>query len=690
VVYSLLRRLMRRLSAIRVDSRRPGFLQELFQEGSNSPSRKRHGFRPGFESLEQRLTPSVSFANQQTLGAGTKAYAAVTADFNGDGKPDLAVVNFGSNDVSVILNTTTPGATTASFAAQVTFAVGTGPIALVVADFNGDGKPDLAVVNSTSNTVSVLLNTTANGATTPTFAAQVTFAVGAGPISAVAADINGDGKPDLAVVNNTDNTASVLLNTTANGATTPTFSAQQTFAVGTTPFSVTAGDINGDGKPDLVVANTGNNNVGVLLNTTATNATTASFAAQQTFAVGSNPFAVAVGDFNLDGKPDIAVANAGANNVGVLLNMTATNATTASFAAQQTFAVGKAPEALFVKDFDGDGRPDLAIANSQDNNVSVLTNATQPGTSVASFNAQQTFALGGSPFSVVSADFNGDSRPDLAAASFNDNTASVLLNSTAPVVVGQFGTHGVQQYIRATNSWIVLTGANAKLLASDSQGSVVAEFPGAGVWLFTPSTSWRQINGVDATALAMDPYGNVAATFPGFGVGQFLVGSGWHISTGAIAKLLAMDGNGDIAGEFPGAGVWLFKPSTGWKQINGIDATLLTMNASGAIAANFPTFGVGEFQPASGWSILNGTQATALAIDQQANVYATFQGFGVAKIVPGDGGGTILTAAIASLLGVAVDGTLVGEFPGHGIWELNPFVGWFQINTADASLLTVA
>ncbi len=102
----------------------------------------------------------------------------------------------------------------------------------------------------------MLLNTTAPGATTPSFATQQTFATGSLPISVTAADVNGDGKPDLIVANEQrSNTVSVLLNTTAPGATTPSFATQQTFAAGNGPFSVTAADVNGDGKPDLIVAN---------------------------------------------------------------------------------------------------------------------------------------------------------------------------------------------------------------------------------------------------------------------------------------------------------------------------------------------------------------------------------------------------------------------------------------------------
>ena len=176
---------------------------------------------------------------------------------------------------------------TPRFAAQHTFATGNFPNSLTAADVNGDGKPDLIVANEIDNTVSVLLNTIAPGAITPSFAAQHTFATGNAPASVTAADVNGDGKPDLIVANAVDNTVSVLLNTTAPGAATSSFAAQQTFAVGNAPNSVTAADVNGDGKPDLIVANANDNTVSVLLNTTAPGATTPSFAAQQTFATGS-------------------------------------------------------------------------------------------------------------------------------------------------------------------------------------------------------------------------------------------------------------------------------------------------------------------------------------------------------------------------------------------------------------------
>jgi hypothetical protein len=378
-------------------------------------------------------TASFGFAAQQTFATGSSPWSVTAADVNGDGNPDLIVANWSDSTVSVLLNITARGATTPSFAVQQTFATGTMPMSVTVADVNGDGMPDLIVANWGGSTVSVLLNTTVPGDTTASFAAQQTFATGALPRSVTVADVNGDGIPDLIVANQNDNTVSVLLNTTVSGDTTASFATQQTFATGVGPWSVTAADVNGDGKPDLIVANVYDATVSVLLNTTATGATTASFATQQTFATGVQPWSVTAADVNGDGKPDLIAANTVDSTVSVLLNTTATGATTPSFTAQQTFITESSPDSVTAADVNADGKPDLIVANGGGATVSVLLNTTVPGDTTASFAAQQAFATGSwASYSVTTADVNGDGKPDLIVANNGSNTASVLLNTSVP------------------------------------------------------------------------------------------------------------------------------------------------------------------------------------------------------------------------------------------------------------------
>jgi trimeric autotransporter adhesin len=377
-----------------------------------------------------------SFSTQQTFAAGSSPAAAAVADMNNDGRPDLVVAD-ASVGVEVLLDTTVSGAMTSSFSAPSAFGTG-GAVSVATADFNGDGVADVVTAEAASSDIAVLLNTTAAGATAPSLAAQQTFAVGATPKSVATADFNRDGKSDIVVANFGGNTVSVLLDTAAPGATSASFSAQQAFATGDSPLFVASADFNNDGLPDIVVANKADNTVSVLLNTMAFGAVTPSFAAQQTFATGANPSSVAAIDVNGDGIPDLVVTNFDDNTVSVLLGTTARLATSASFAAQQTYATGPAPKSVFVAGTNRKALPDLIVANSGDNTVSVFLNKMVLFDGTFLLAPPQTFNTGASPTYVVAADVNGDGKPDLITTNpsqANGNTVSVLLNTQYQVVV---------------------------------------------------------------------------------------------------------------------------------------------------------------------------------------------------------------------------------------------------------------
>jgi hypothetical protein len=392
-------------------------------------------FNPTFSPNKSSIT-TADIAAQEDFTAVTNPRSVAIGDLDGDGKPDLAVTNNGSATVSVYRNTSSSGLIAAgSFAAKVDFTTGSSPRSVAIGDLDGDGKPDLAVGNYSSATVSVFLNTSTSGLIdTGSFAAKVDFTTGTRPNSVAIGDLDGDGKPDLAVANNGSATVSVLHNTYTSGLIVAgSFAAKVDFTTGSIPISVAIGDLDGDGKPDLAVANFSSSSVSVLHNTyTSGLIDTGSFAAKVDFTTGTNPYSVAIGDLDGDGKPDLAVANSGSDIVSVLHNTyTSGLIDTGSFAAKVDFATGSSPRSVVIGDLDGDGKPDLAVANFSSSSVSVFRNTYTSGLiDTGSFAAKVDFTTGSNPISVAIGDLDGDGKPDLAVANFSSNTVSVYRNTS--------------------------------------------------------------------------------------------------------------------------------------------------------------------------------------------------------------------------------------------------------------------
>jgi len=391
--------------------------------------------------------PAVTYSSN---GQGYSAYSVAVADVNGDHKPDLVVANACSavscslGSVSVLL-----GNGDGTFQPAVSYSSG-GERAesIAVGDVNGDGKPDLLVLNLCSaascgsSSVGVLLGN-GNG----TFQPATTFSSGgAASLSLAVADVNGDGRLDLIVANclfygsidpcpGVGGPLSVLL---GNGD--GTFRPPVTYGTGgiAGSFSVAVADVNGDHKPDLLVTNwmtSGGNsdgNVGVLLG----NGDGTFQPAVIYDSGGPEAFSVAVADVNADGKPDVVVGNR--IGLGVLLG----NGDGTFNPAVSYDLFGAGAGFVAVADVNGDGKPDLLVAmcaNAEfwfcNDAVSVLL-----GNGDGTFQAAVTYASGGyTATSLAVADVNGDTKPDVLVATCaqtcNVDAVGVLLAGAGP-----FGT----------------------------------------------------------------------------------------------------------------------------------------------------------------------------------------------------------------------------------------------------------
>ncbi len=346
----------------------------------------------------------VFFHPQQSAASGTAPESTVVADMNGDGKPDIVVANYGSGTVSVML-----GHGDGTFGSPRTFACGPTGNQAVVADVNHDGIPDVIVANATDNTVSVLLG---NG--DGSLLARKIFPAGSDPRSVAVGDFNKDGKLDLAV-NNTDSTVSILL---GNG--------DGTFLTATTTqpgaddsLTIAVGDLNGDGNPDIVTA--GDNLVIDFGDGHG------DISSDKIIPLAADSFSVAVADINGDGKPDVVLAYPSSKSVGVLLGTGQTNLNPV-----QTYSTGNGsdPRAVAIADVNGDGKPDAIVINSTARNTEVLL-----GKGDGSFGAPTTFGSSAYGYSFTVADVNGDGRPDLIAPDLYGSDTKVLLNDPPPAVV---------------------------------------------------------------------------------------------------------------------------------------------------------------------------------------------------------------------------------------------------------------
>ena len=533
---------------------------------------------------------SSDFAAKVDFTTGNGPSDVAIGDLDGDGKPDLVAANYNDNTVSVYRNIASSGISSGSFASPVTYTGFSNPFSVAIGDLDGDGKPDLVVTNY-GNTVSVLLNTSTIGSiTSSSFATNVDFSTGNRPTRIAIGDLDGDGKPDLVTSNVSGGNISIFRNTSTIGSiTSSSFAAKVDFSTGGGfPNDIAIGDLDGDGKPDLAVATNGRNSVSVFLNTsTIGSITSSSFAAKVDFATAGGAFSVAIGDLDGDSKPDLAIASQ-SGTVSVLRNIsTSGSITTGSFGTHVDFALGANPQFIAIGDLDGDGKPDLVVENLDDGTVSVLRNTSTSGSiTSSSFSAKVDFVSGANPQSIAIGDLDGDGKPDLVIANTPTNSFSVLRNiftniSSFSPSSGPVGTLVTITGINLSNPTALTIGGVSAIAISNTGTSLVAMvMPGA-------TTGTVVVTTAGGTATSASNFTVTATNYPSAQQGSKLVGTGASDpASQGLSVAVSSDGNTAIVGGYndnSGIGAaWVYTRSgSTWTQQG---SKLVGTGASGTAA----------------------------------------------------------------------------------------------------------
>ncbi|SDH19013.1 FG-GAP-like repeat-containing protein [Mucilaginibacter gossypii] len=383
-------------------------------------------FKTKYSIAAADFDPKVDFA----LSNGAKASAI--SDIDGDKKPDVIVVNSLANTVSIFRNTAVNGSITSnSLASKFELTTKNTPQAITVTDIDGDGLKDIAVTALGDNSVSVFLNKSAGG--NISFAAPVILASGASPYGIAADDLDGDGKTDLIATNPAANTVSVFKNLSTPGKIL--FALKVDIATGNTPHGIATADINGDGLPEILTANFSDATFSVLQNQSIAGIIdAASFAGHTETTAINGAESIAVGDIDQNGTPDVVIAGTQSNAVSVFRNSLQDQRPT--FLEQLILNTDEGPASVAIADLDGDSRPDIITANSTSNTLSVFRNIMPlGGVPAAIFAPKIIIAAPNNPSFVSIGDLDGDGKPDIISVKTQNNTLSILRSHPAQSTV---------------------------------------------------------------------------------------------------------------------------------------------------------------------------------------------------------------------------------------------------------------
>jgi hypothetical protein len=375
------------------------------------------------------------------ITTGSAPIKSVVADLDGDGKPDIITAN-ASTDVIIFQNSSSGN--TISFPNTIELGATDSPLgnveSIASGDIDGDGKTDIIV--STNIGISIFVNKSSPG--TIAFASREDFSA---PLATAinVADVDNDGKPDVILVNNLADLG-ILKNTSSAGVVS--FAPIVTYSTDESGGSenLSVGDLDGDGLVDIAVSNGSYNTVSIFIN--ASTSSSIALKPKVDFATGTNPLSIAIGDLDGDGKPDLAVVNGNDNSIFIMRNSTTGGAV--SFAKALSISTSTSPQMVTISDIDGDGRPDLGEVNMIDNSAYIYHNTS----TIGAFSFTPPLGLGTSygPVALSFNDLNGDGPPELVVSDKSSRLVNIIkndvaaphLNSISPTVVGPGGTVSIK------------------------------------------------------------------------------------------------------------------------------------------------------------------------------------------------------------------------------------------------------
>lgn len=431
-----------------------------------------------------------TFQTPTTIAIPCGALYVATGDFNGDGKTDMAVASAdcspGSNGVSIFL-----GNGDGTFTVKGTLTSGlSNPYSVAVGDFNGDGKLDLAVVDRGASADAVFFYS-GNGDGTFQAPVSVSLGVSAAANQIVAADFNKDNHLDVAVSEMNGSNIVVILGN-GNG----TFQAPRNFALPAQGWGLAVGDFNGDGVPDIVATTPSIGGVTVLLATgdgnfnAVNNPSSGTLPTANAFVPGGGCTDIAVGDFNKDGKLDIATGLAGVNSAALVAVLPGNGDGT--FGPERLWGTADTPQSIAVGDFNGDGSLDWMASTGQINSANQGSVTIGLGRGDGTFLATESYVAGSGPSWAAEADFNKDGKLDVIVPNSPAQNISIFLGngdgtlqpalsipfpelSPSFVVTGDFNNDGNEDFV-AFSSWCP-NFANAPLVTYLGKGDGTFQNP---------------------------------------------------------------------------------------------------------------------------------------------------------------------------------------------------------------------